>query len=69
MKTQLAFISHSSKDKEFARQLVAGLRALNVNIWLDEERIRFGDSIPQKISEGLAEADVIQNNFYFGKAF
>jgi predicted peroxiredoxin len=54
---RVAFISHSSKDKPFVRQLAADLVAAGVQIWLDEQRIRVGDSIPERIAQGVAESD------------
>lgn len=57
-KRRIAFISHSSKDKPFVRKLAADLTAAGVSIWLDEQRIRVGDSIPDQIAQGLAESDI-----------
>lgn len=54
---RVVFISHSSKDKGFVRQLAADLLAAEIDVWLDELRIKVGDSIPQKIAQGLAESD------------
>jgi len=54
---RVAFISHSSRDKKFVRQLAADLVANGVNVWLDEQRIRVGDSIPGKVAQGVAESD------------
>jgi hypothetical protein len=54
---RVAFISHSSKDKHFVRKLAADLVANGVKVWLDEQRILVGDSIPEKIAQGLAESD------------
>jgi hypothetical protein len=54
---RVVFISHSSKDKPFVRQLAADLTANGVQVWLDEQRIRVGESIPEKIAQGLAESD------------
>jgi TIR domain-containing protein len=54
---RVVFISHSSKDKGFVRQLAADLLAAGIDVWLDELRINVGDSIPQKIAQGLAESD------------
>lgn len=54
---RVAFLSHSSADKPFIRQLAADLTANGVSVWLDEQRIRVGDSIPEKIAQGLAESD------------
>jgi hypothetical protein len=54
---RVAFLSHSSKDKPFIRQLAGDLVANGVAVWLDEQRIRVGDSIPERIAQGLAESD------------
>ena len=54
---RVAFLSHSSADKPFIRQLAADLTANGIGVWLDEQRIRVGDSIPEKIAQGLAESD------------
>jgi hypothetical protein len=54
---RVAFISHSSKDKPFVRRLAADLVVNGVKVWLDEQRILVGDSIPEKIAQGLAQSD------------
>lgn len=54
---RVAFISHSTKDKPFVRKLAGDLVANGVKVWLDEQRILVGDSIPEKIAQGLAESD------------
>jgi len=54
---RIAFLSHSSADKAFIRQLAGDLTANGISVWLDEQRIRVGDSIPEKIAQGLAESD------------
>lgn len=54
---RIAFLSHSSSDKPFIRQLAADLTANGVDVWLDEQRIRVGDSIPEKLAQGLAGSD------------
>lgn len=53
------FISHSSKDKTTARWIGTDLKAAGHAPWFDEWDIRVGESIPQKISEGLAKADFV----------
>jgi len=53
------FISHSSKDKMFATWLGTDLKAAGHSPWFDEWDIRVGESIPQKISEGLKAADFV----------
>lgn len=54
---RIAFLSHSSHDKPFVRQLAADLTEHGISVWLDEQRIHVGDSIPEKIAQGLAESD------------
>lgn len=56
-KRRVAFLSHSSKDKPFIRQLAADLTANGIGVWLDEQRIRVGESIPERLAQGLAESD------------
>ncbi|MDR1996661.1 toll/interleukin-1 receptor domain-containing protein [Azonexus sp.] len=53
------FISHSSKDKKFATWLGTDLKASGHTPWLDEWDIYVGESIPEKISTGLSDADFI----------
>lgn len=47
------FLCHSSKDKGVVRMIHDDLKARKVNCWLDENKIKVGDSIVAKISEGL----------------
>ena len=53
------FLSHSSKDKTVVRELAARLKRDDVRVWLDEEQIKPGDSIPAKIEEGLEHSRVL----------
>jgi len=53
----VAFLSHSARDKPFVRQLAADLSRNGITVWLDEQMIRVGDSITEKVSQGLAESD------------
>lgn len=54
---RVAFISHSSQNKPFVRRLAGDLVANGIKVWIDEQRILVGDSIPEKIAQGLAESD------------
>ena len=48
------FICHASEDKpELIRPLVAALGKEDITCWVDEGEIRWGDSISQKVNEGL----------------
>jgi hypothetical protein len=53
------FISHSSKDKQFARFLSVDLANAGHHPWLDEWDIRVGESIPTKIADGLENCDAL----------
>jgi hypothetical protein len=53
----VAFLSHSSKDKPFVRQLATDLTKNNVTVWLDEQMIKVGESIIERVGQGLAESD------------
>jgi len=53
------FISHSSKDKKFATWLGTDLKASGHTPWFDEWDICVGESIPEKISNGLSDANFI----------
>jgi hypothetical protein len=55
--SRVAFLSHSSKDKPIIRQIASDLTAEGITVWLDELRVHVGDSIPDQIAQGLAEAD------------
>ena len=59
MSKGLAFISHSSRDKPTAAKLAEQLRLRDVDVWIDHERIKFGDSVSTTISDGLSTCDVI----------
>ena len=56
---KLVCISYSYKDREFARKLASDLAAHGIKPWIDEWEIRLGDSIVEKISEGISQADYI----------
>ena len=53
------FLSHSAKDKPMVRELAARLNKNGVRVWLDEEQIKPGDSIPAKIEAGLEHSRVL----------
>lgn len=53
------FLSHSSKDKPLARAIAEDLRRVGFSVWLDEWEILIGESISQKIQEGLQNTDFV----------
>ena len=51
------FISHASEDKtKVARPLAEALRKAGVRVWLDEHQLKVGDSLSEKIDEGLSHS-------------
>ncbi|QWV00265.1 toll/interleukin-1 receptor domain-containing protein [Francisella salimarina] len=51
------FISHASEDKEdFVRPLAEALKNLGVRIWYDELTLKVGDSLREKIDQGLIKS-------------
>ena len=53
------FLSHSSKDKFFVRELAERLRNNGVNAWIDEAEISIGDSLTEKIGSAIQDADFV----------
>jgi len=48
------FICHASEDKdEVVRPLVGALHDAGISYWYDEAEIKWGDSITQRVNEGL----------------
>jgi hypothetical protein len=69
-KTWDIFISHAAEDKAVARPLVSGLREAGVRVWLDEHELTIGDSLSEKIDEGLSRSRfgaVILSPAFFAK--
>lgn len=51
------FICHASEDKpSVVKPLTKALTQANISFWLDEEIIQWGDSIIQKVNEGLSKS-------------
>jgi hypothetical protein len=53
------FLSHSSHDADFVRELAQRLRSDGVRVWLDQWSIEPGDSIPLRIDEGLRSSRTV----------
>ena len=52
------FLSHSSEDKQFARQLRSRFETSGLEVWLDEAALIPGASWVQQISKAIDRADV-----------
>lgn len=53
------FISYSSADSGFAEKLAKNLENNGLDVWFDKWEIRIGDSIIEKISQGLNQNDYL----------
>lgn len=53
------FLSHNSKDKPFVRKLANDLRRHGFYVWVDEAEIKIGDSLIEKIREGIDEVEYV----------
>lgn len=53
------FLSHSGEDKKFVRGLGKDLQNAGAKVWIDEGEIELGDSLIDKISEGVDEMDYL----------
>lgn len=51
------FLSHSSRDKEFAKRLHADLQSEQVRCWYAPEDLRIGDKFRQRIDEAIQVYD------------
>ncbi len=53
------FLSHTSTDKPFVRKLASDLESHGVRYWLDEAEIKVGESLIERIRQGLDEVDYV----------
>lgn len=53
------FMSHSSSDKPFVRKLADDLRKNGHYVWVDEAEIKVGDSLIEKIEEGIENTEYL----------
>jgi hypothetical protein len=55
----MVFLCHSTLDKPFVRELTASLIESRVHVWLDSTEIKVGDSLIDKIEQGLVSMDFL----------
>jgi len=51
------FLCHNHADKPFVKKLARDLDSHSVKCWLDEAEMKIGDSLIQKIREGIDNVD------------
>ena len=61
------FLSHSSKDKKVVDEIFNQFQINEIDAWYDKYQIEPGDSVTEKINQGLEKSDIgiicISNNF------
>lgn len=66
------FLSHSSKDKKYIDFIFDELQKSEIDAWYDKYQIEPGDSITDRINEGLDACDIgvicLSNNFLNGSS-
>jgi hypothetical protein len=50
------FLCHASEDKAIVRDIAAVFRSRGITYWLDEEQIRYGQGVADRIEEGLQKS-------------
>lgn len=58
-KKKKIFLSHSSLDKSFVDRLATDLESLNIGVWYDKWEIKVGDSLIDKITQGIDKNDYL----------
>ena len=59
IKVPKAFLSYSSKDSAFVSKLATDLRTAGIGVWFDQWEIHVGESIIEKIQQGINENDFL----------
>lgn len=60
MRTMLrVFVSYTASDKQIARNVADALIGAGFDVWIDQARLRPGDSIVCSVSAGLCETDIV----------
>jgi hypothetical protein len=52
-----AFLSHSSKDKQIAREIADAIRVRGGSVWLDERELSVGSPLASALSTALGQID------------
>lgn len=53
------FLSHSSKDKRFVRNLATHLENAGIKVWLDEVELKVGQSLIERLREAIDAVDFL----------
>jgi hypothetical protein len=56
------FISHSSQDDGFVREMQQALGNFKLDVWIDSRQLRGGDPLWQEVQKGIEEASAYVEN-------
>jgi hypothetical protein len=56
MMTKDLFISYNNNDRKFVERLANDLKGSGIKVWWDQWEIKVGDSIIQKVSDGINQS-------------
>ncbi len=59
MKKPNVFISYCHANSEFVEQLADELKKSGVEVWIDKWKIKVGDSIVEKVNDGIGSSDFL----------
>jgi len=62
----VVFLSHSHADKPLVQRVAEGLKGAGISVWIDDTELATGDSLIQRIEQGLDSADFVA--FFLSKA-
>src|SRR4051812_5911095 len=51
-----AFLSHSWRDKAFARRLARRLRHRGIDVWIDEAEMQLGNRLSERLVRAIRES-------------
>jgi restriction endonuclease Mrr len=53
------FLSYASSDREVAQRIAEEIQKMGMGVWFSEWELRPGDSIAERIEEGLSASDIL----------
>ncbi|MCZ7377094.1 toll/interleukin-1 receptor domain-containing protein [Micromonospora sp. WMMC250] len=53
------FLSHAQGDSDLIAQVTRRFRQAGISYWIDEEQVKFGDRVVQKIEDGLRDSRLV----------
>lgn len=58
-KRRNVFVSYAQADKDVASEVAGALQSAGLRVWIDEWELASGDSIAERIQQGVASSDIL----------